>query len=82
MNFAGVYITAVLHNGHWYPVCMDCRKGVLSSTTWDIPSAVHPGLDEFCGSFAAALAVKSGPIVQHSRLFAGDQMCGAAALHT
>lgn len=79
-ELAGVYITAVLHNGHWYPVCMDCRKGVLSSTTWDIPSAVHTGLDEFCGSFAAALAVKPGPVVQHSRLFAGDQMCGAASI--
>ena len=79
-ELAGVYITVVLNERHWYPVCMDCRKGVLSVTTWDVPSAKHPGLEEFCRSFARALTVKLGPIVQHSRLFAGDVMCGAASI--
>lgn len=79
-ELAGVYITAVLQNDHWYPLCMECRKGVLSASTWDIPNVEHHGLREFCHSFAAALTVKSGPLIQHSRLFAGDALCGAASL--
>lgn len=79
-ELAGMYITVILQEGHWYPVCLDCRKGVLSVTTWDIPSVKHSGLEDFCKSFANALAVKLGPIVQHSRLFAGKDMCGAASI--
>ena len=79
-ELAGDYITVVLQNGHWYPLCMECRKGVLSVTTWDVPQATHSGLEAFCQSFASVLAVKLGPIVQHSRLFSGDGLCGAASI--
>ena len=75
-----MFVTVALQEGHWFPICMDCHNGVLSVTTWDLPCVSHVGLEAFCMVFAAALGVKLGPVVQHSRIFAGNEMCGAASI--
>ena len=74
------FIIVALQAGHWFPICFQCQAGKMSVSTWDIPSAVHHGLEEFCQILATAIDVELGPIVQHSRLFAGDGLCGAASV--
>ena len=74
------FITVALQAGHWFPICFQCQDGRMSVSTWDLPSAVHQGLEEFCQTLAFAIDVELGPIVQHSRLFAGDSLCGAASV--
>ena len=75
-----IFVTAVLQAGHWFPLMLDCRNGQLSVSTWDLPNASHVGLQEFCKKFAVAVSVSLGPITQHSRIFAGDGLCGAASI--
>jgi len=52
-------------------------------STWDLASASHVGLQDFCQVFAVAFDLKLGPFLQRSQIFAGDGLCGAASiLHT
>lgn len=75
-----VFITVVHQDEHWFPLFLDCRMDRLLVSTWDIPTANHVGLQEFCQIFAVVANMELGPITQHSRFFAGDGLCGAASI--
>ena len=75
-----LFVTAVLQAGHWFPICLECRSDELIVSTWDLPNVEHIGVEQFCQVFASSIDLRLGPITQHSRLFAGEGLCGAASI--
>ena len=80
VELGATFITVAHQDEHWFPVVLDCSTDILSVSTWDIPHANHEGLQELCQLFAVVANIDLAPIMQHSRLFAGNSLCGAASI--
>lgn len=75
-----IYITAVLHDQHWYPVLLTVNWKGVQATTWDVPQASHSGLQAFVQCVAETLGLPLLETFQLERRFAGHQWCGALSI--